>query len=179
MMTRATILSMLMALLAVAGCSHWVMWEPAPAKGLQAPPPPQDSLERRDGDFEDDDEGEGLIPRSVLFGNPDKIRARLSPDGKRIVFLAPDDGVLNVWVAPADDFEAAKVVLDHLQVMSLGESLGGVETLISHPASMTHASVPPEERAKIGIGDGLVRVSVGIEDLDDLLGDLGQALDSI
>ncbi|MEE9472461.1 MAG: PLP-dependent transferase, partial [Acidimicrobiia bacterium] len=47
------------------------------------------------------------------------------------------------------------------------------------PASMTHASVPPEERAKIGITDGLVRVSVGIEDLDDLLGDLGQAFDSI
>jgi cystathionine gamma-lyase/cystathionine beta-lyase/cystathionine gamma-lyase/homocysteine desulfhydrase len=76
-------------------------------------------------------------------------------------------------------FEAAKAVLDHLQVMSLAESLGGVGTLISHPASMTHASVPPEERAKIGITDGLVRVSVGIEDLDDLLGDLGQAFDSI
>ena len=76
-------------------------------------------------------------------------------------------------------FESAKAVLDRLEVMSLGESLGGVETLISHPASMTHASVPPEERAKIGIGDGLVRVSVGIEDLDDLLGDLEQALDSI
>jgi cystathionine gamma-lyase/cystathionine beta-lyase/cystathionine gamma-lyase/homocysteine desulfhydrase len=76
-------------------------------------------------------------------------------------------------------FAAAKAVLDRLQVMSLAESLGGVETLISHPASMTHASVPPEERAKIGITDGLVRVSVGIEDLDDLLGDLGQAFDSI
>ncbi len=76
-------------------------------------------------------------------------------------------------------FAAAKAVLDHLQVMSLAESLGGVETLISHPASMTHASVPAEERAKIGITDGLVRVSVGIEDLDDLLGDLGQAFDSI
>jgi cystathionine beta-lyase/cystathionine gamma-synthase len=63
--------------------------------------------------------------------------------------------------------------------MALGESLGGVETLISHPATMTHASVPAEERAKIGITDGLVRVSVGIEDLDDLLGDLEQAFAAI
>jgi cystathionine beta-lyase/cystathionine gamma-synthase len=60
--------------------------------------------------------------------------------------------------------------------MSLAESLGGVETLTSHPASMTHASVPPEERAKLGITDGLVRVSVGLEDLDDLLTDIDQAL---
>ena len=60
--------------------------------------------------------------------------------------------------------------------MALAESLGGVETLISHPATMTHASVPPERRAAIGITDGLVRVSVGIEDIDDLLEDLEQAL---
>jgi len=61
-------------------------------------------------------------------------------------------------------------------VMSLAESLGGVETLISHPASMTHASIPQEQRLKVGIGDGLVRVSVGLEDCDDLLSDLDQAL---
>jgi cystathionine beta-lyase/cystathionine gamma-synthase len=60
--------------------------------------------------------------------------------------------------------------------MALAESLGGVETLISHPATMTHASVPPERRAAIGITDGLVRISVGIEDIDDLLEDLEQAL---
>src|SRR5262249_58692397 len=74
---------------------------------------------------------------------------------------------------------AAKTVLDRVRVMSLAESLGGVETLISHPASMTHASVPEAERAKLGITDGLVRISVGIEDLDDLLADLGQALAAI
>ena len=61
--------------------------------------------------------------------------------------------------------------------MALAESLGGVETLISHPAVMTHASVPPERRAAIGITDGLVRVSVGIEDLADLEADLAQALE--
>jgi hypothetical protein len=60
--------------------------------------------------------------------------------------------------------------------MALAESLGGVETLISHPAMMTHASVPPERRAALGITDGLVRVSVGIEDVDDLKDDLAQAL---
>ena len=60
--------------------------------------------------------------------------------------------------------------------MALAESLGGVETLISHPATMTHASVPAERRAAIGITDGLVRISAGIEDIDDLLEDLEQAL---
>lgn len=74
---------------------------------------------------------------------------------------------------------AAKTVLDRVRVMSLAESLGGVETLISHPASMTHASVPPAERAKLGITDNLVRVSVGIEDVEDLLADLDQALAAV
>ena len=60
--------------------------------------------------------------------------------------------------------------------MALAESLGGVETLISHPAIMTHASVPAERRAALGITDGLVRISVGIEDVDDLQDDLAQAL---
>jgi cystathionine beta-lyase/cystathionine gamma-synthase len=72
--------------------------------------------------------------------------------------------------------EAARRVLGRVRLMALAESLGGVETLISHPAVMTHASVPPERRAAIGITDGLVRVSVGIEDVDDLTDDLAQAL---
>ena len=63
--------------------------------------------------------------------------------------------------------------------MSLAESLGGVETLTSHPASMTHASVPPEKRVELGITDGLVRISVGIEDEADLLADLEQALTAV
>ncbi|MGH9464742.1 MAG: trans-sulfuration enzyme family protein, partial [Thermoanaerobaculia bacterium] len=73
-------------------------------------------------------------------------------------------------------FAGAKRFLDRLEVLSLAESLGGVETLISHPATMTHASIPREERARLGITDALVRVSVGLEDLDDLLADLDQAL---
>jgi cystathionine gamma-lyase len=63
--------------------------------------------------------------------------------------------------------------------MSLAESLGGVETLISHPATMTHASVPAHDRAALGISDGLVRISAGVEDLDDLKEDLAQALDAV
>ena len=76
-------------------------------------------------------------------------------------------------------YDAAKRFLDRLEVMSLAESLGGVETLISHPATMTHASVPAERRATLGIGDGLVRISVGIEDRDDLLADLQRGLDAV
>ena len=72
--------------------------------------------------------------------------------------------------------DAARTVLPRFKLMALAESLGGVETLISHPAVMTHASVPPERRAAIGITDGLIRISVGIEDVDDLQEDLEQAL---
>jgi cystathionine beta-lyase/cystathionine gamma-synthase len=72
--------------------------------------------------------------------------------------------------------ERAREVLGRFRLMALAESLGGVETLISHPAIMTHASVPPERRAALGITDGLIRISVGIEDIDDLLDDLRQAL---
>jgi len=73
-------------------------------------------------------------------------------------------------------FEQARTLLNNVRLMALAESLGGVETLISHPATMTHASVPPERRLQIGITDDLVRVSVGIEDVDDLRDDLAQAL---
>ena len=72
--------------------------------------------------------------------------------------------------------ENARKVLNHVKLCSLAESLGGVETLISHPATMTHASVPPEVRARVGITDGLIRISVGIEDVEDLIADLDQAL---
>jgi cystathionine gamma-lyase/cystathionine beta-lyase/cystathionine gamma-lyase/homocysteine desulfhydrase len=69
----------------------------------------------------------------------------------------------------------AKRFLGRVRLCSLAESLGGVETLISHPASMTHASVPPDHRRKLGITDGLVRISVGIEDIEDLIADLENA----
>jgi len=72
--------------------------------------------------------------------------------------------------------ESAKKVLESVELCTLAESLGGVETLISHPATMTHASVPPEKREQLGITDGLVRISVGIEDIEDIISDLDQAL---
>jgi cysteine-S-conjugate beta-lyase len=72
--------------------------------------------------------------------------------------------------------ENAKLVLKNVRLCSLAESLGGVETLISHPATMTHASVPVEHRQRLGITDGLVRISVGVEEVEDLIADLGQAL---
>ena len=74
------------------------------------------------------------------------------------------------------DFDACKRMLDALEVCTLAESLGGVETLISHPASMTHASIPAEERLARGIRDGLVRISVGVEDLVDIRADLERGL---
>ncbi|HEV7643013.1 MAG TPA: cystathionine gamma-synthase [Pyrinomonadaceae bacterium] len=75
--------------------------------------------------------------------------------------------------------ENAKKVLESVKLCTLAESLGGVESLISHPASMTHASVPVEKRNKLGITDGLVRISVGIEDIEDIIEDLDQALAQI
>jgi len=75
--------------------------------------------------------------------------------------------------------EAAFDVCKRVRLMALAESLGGVETLISHPASMTHASVPPERRAAIGLTDGLVRISAGIEDPQDLIADIDQALNGL
>jgi cystathionine gamma-lyase len=74
------------------------------------------------------------------------------------------------------DLENARRFLERCQVFSLAESLGGVESLVEHPAIMTHASVPAENRAELGISDQLIRLSVGIEALDDLLADLDQAL---
>ena len=72
--------------------------------------------------------------------------------------------------------ENARTVLNHVRLCSLAESLGGVETLISHPSTMTHAYLSEDERRRFGISPGLVRLSVGIEDVEDLLADLDQAL---
>ena len=76
----------------------------------------------------------------------------------------------------AGTFEAARGVCNRVKLMALAESLGGVETLISHPASMTHASVPPERRQAIGLTDSMVRISAGIEDVQDLIDDIRQAV---
>ena len=79
----------------------------------------------------------------------------------------------------AGSLERARTVLNGVRLMSLAESLGGVETLISHPATMTHASVPEAERTRLGITDDLIRISVGIEDVEDLQDDLARALDRL
>lgn len=78
-----------------------------------------------------------------------------------------------------DDKDKAIKLMENVKLFSLAESLGGVESLINHPASMTHASVPREDRLKSGIADSLIRLSVGIEDIEDLLADLQQALNMI
>ncbi|MDB4878034.1 MAG: Cys/Met metabolism pyridoxal-phosphate-dependent protein [Gemmatimonadetes bacterium] len=75
--------------------------------------------------------------------------------------------------------ERAAYVLEHVRVFALAESLGGVESLISQPAGMTHASVPPERRAALGLTDGLIRLSCGVEDVGDLLADLEQAFEGL
>ncbi len=72
--------------------------------------------------------------------------------------------------------EAARRALERCRLFALAESLGGVESLIEHPAMMTHASLPPQTRASLGIGDGLIRLSVGVEDVEDLIADLRHAL---
>ena len=83
-------------------------------------------------------------------------------------------GIISVEID--GDLARARRVLERTQLFTLAESLGGVESLIEHPAIMTHASIPPEQRAAIGISDTLIRLSVGIEDCSDLISDLDQAL---
>jgi cystathionine gamma-lyase len=75
--------------------------------------------------------------------------------------------------------DASKKFLESVQIFALAESLGGVESLVEHPAIMTHASVPAEQRAKLGIDDSLIRLSVGVEDCDDLIADLKQAFEQV
>jgi cystathionine gamma-lyase len=77
------------------------------------------------------------------------------------------------------DLAGARRFLEHCEVFTLAESLGGVESLIEHPAIMTHATIPPEQRAQLGIGDGLIRLSVGIEHIDDQRADLTRALAAV
>jgi cystathionine gamma-lyase len=87
-----------------------------------------------------------------------------------------DFGGMVSFKVKGDLFEDAVKVVSSLKLFTLAESLGGVESLAGHPATMTHASIPKEDREKTGITDGLIRLSVGIEDEADLLADLEQAL---
>ncbi len=87
-----------------------------------------------------------------------------------------DFGGMISFVTKDNDFQKAIATVEKLKVFTLAESLGGVESLAGHPASMTHASIPKEEREKTGVVDSLIRLSVGIEDAEDLIQDLAQAL---
>lgn len=87
-----------------------------------------------------------------------------------------DFGGMLSFIPKGGSYEKAIQFVEKLKIFTLAESLGGVESLAGHPASMTHASIPKEEREKSGVVDSLIRLSVGIEDIDDLIGDLEQAL---
>jgi cystathionine beta-lyase/cystathionine gamma-synthase len=78
-----------------------------------------------------------------------------------------------------DTLEHAGKLLANTKLFTLAESLGGVESLIGHPATMTHASIPKEERLKVGLTDSLIRLSVGIEDVSDLIDDLNEAIEHL
>jgi cystathionine beta-lyase len=88
-----------------------------------------------------------------------------------------DFGGMISFTTKGNNYEEAIKTVENLKVFTLAESLGGVESLSGHPASMTHASIPKEEREKTGVVDSLIRLSVGIEDIDDLIADLEQALE--
>jgi cystathionine gamma-lyase len=90
-----------------------------------------------------------------------------------------DFGGMISFTLKSDSFDHASELAQSLRVFSLAESLGGVESLVGHPASMTHASIPREERIKTGLVDSLLRLSVGVEDKEDLIDDLSQALDKV
>ena len=87
-----------------------------------------------------------------------------------------DFGGMLSFTTKGNSYEDAINFVENLEVFTLAESLGGVESLAGHPASMTHASIPKEEREKVGIVDSLIRLSIGVEDIDDLITDLTQAL---
>ncbi len=84
-----------------------------------------------------------------------------------------------LWFEVDGGVAAGKRLMDSVKLCTLAENLGSVETLITHPVTMTHADVEEAERQRVGITDGLVRLSVGLEDVEDLIEDLGQALDAL
>jgi cystathionine gamma-lyase len=81
-----------------------------------------------------------------------------------------------VSVLTDGNIDKVKKILNKFEVFTLAESLGGVESLVSHPATMTHASIPKEKREALGVKDGLIRLSIGLETIDDILSDLNNAL---
>lgn len=112
--------------------------------------------------------GKVIFPGFEDHPGHETAKKQMSGFGAMVSFSLNDDSV-----------EKAHDMMSKTRVFTLAESLGGVESLISHPSSMTHASIPREERIKAGLNDSLIRLSVGIEDVDDLITDLDKALDQI
>jgi len=119
-------------------------------------------------------EGHSKVARVVFPGLPSHPQHELATQLMRLGDEPAGGGMITLWLEGGLD--DARRFLERLEVFSLAESLGGVESLIEHPAIMTHASVPPERRAELGIDDTMCRLSVGIEHADDLIGDLERAL---
>jgi cystathionine beta-lyase len=90
-----------------------------------------------------------------------------------------DFGGMLSFTLKDDRLEKAIAFMENVELFSLAESLGGVESLINHPASMTHASIPKEERLKNGLSDSLIRLSIGVEDIEDLIQDLENTLTKV
>ena len=99
------------------------------------------------------------------------------PNHKLAKVQMRDFGGMMSFTTADDNYEAAKKIVSSVKIFSLAESLGGVESLCGHPASMTHAAIPKEEREKTGVKDSMIRLSVGIEDAEDLIADLKQAIE--
>ncbi|HMN96911.1 MAG TPA: PLP-dependent aspartate aminotransferase family protein [Phycisphaerales bacterium] len=119
-------------------------------------------------------EGHPKVERVVYPGLPSHPQHALAARQMRLDGTPAFGGMITIFLRGGLD--ESRRFLEHVHLFALAESLGGVESLIEHPAIMTHASVPPEARAKLGIGDSLVRLSVGIEHVDDLIADLDAAL---
>ena len=114
-------------------------------------------------------EGQPAVRRVIYPGLPSHPQFALASRQ-----MAAFGGIVSVELDR--DLAGARRMLERTQLFTLAESLGGVESLIEHPAIMTHASIPAAQRAQLGISDSLIRLSVGVEDVDDLIRDLAQAL---
>jgi cystathionine gamma-lyase len=117
------------------------------------------------------------VDRVAFPGLPSDPQRELARKQMRLECSPAGGGMITFWIKGG--LEEARRFLEAVKIFTLAESLGGVESLIEHPAIMTHSSVPAESRAKLGISDTLIRVSVGIEDTQDLIGDLSCALDAV